>query len=706
MTCGYAGKILRINLSTRHIGSIDTARYEAWGGGHGMGSAIFWDLCQDKTVSGFDPRNVITIMSTPLAGTLAPGAGRCEVQGIGPQGYPIEWFTWSNFGGRFAAQVKYAGWDGIVVEGRSDAPVWVNIVNDQVALESAADLWGKDTRETQQEIWRRVSGQQCGDSEPPDDLRSRPAVLCIGPAGERLSRIAALIHDAGNAAGQGGFGGVFGAKNLKAISVLGTGGIRIADPRALMESWLWYRANFVYNVDAPIMESPKPNSPGFFSINSSPGGAVVMKATEPSRPHACQSCPLACNRRSSSGIGDESKCMPTMWPFYSLISAGSAGQPPVSAVSDAAAKAERALRLSRARYQVAETLQRSGINAFELCVADVYLLGLRNAGIVGPGKSIPCDLPFERWESEDFKQGLIRMMVDRKGIGDDLAEGVARAAVRWGRYEEDTGNGLLPDAFWGWFEHYEPRVEVEWSYSSILSSRDTNDHGFTYALHTIPRVCGEAKIEPVLTARQTVELVAQKVPPYAGDPFMFDYGLGPTGIYSRHKAKTVAWSRRYSLFWKGSVGYCDLVWPSFININAPGKLGATPEGEPRFFNAVTGRSVSFTEGIETGRRIWNLDRAILSLQGRHRDKEVFAGYVYGVPTPRPHLMPVYEDGKWSFSDNLGRTLDRDRFEEWKTVFFEMEGWDTNSGWPTRGTLEGLGLGKVAEVLEGESRLGT
>ena len=178
-------------------------------------------------------------------------------------------------------------------------------------------------------------------------------MLCIGPAGERLSRIAALIHDAGNAAGQGGFGGVFGAKNLKAISVLGTGGIRIADPRALMESWRWYRANFVYNVDAPVMESPKPNSPGFFSINSSPGGAVVLKAVEPSRPHACQSCPLACHRRTSSGIGDESKCMPTMWPYFSLQSAGGAwaagdqlaglfrpvrggAQPPPSAASDAA----------------------------------------------------------------------------------------------------------------------------------------------------------------------------------------------------------------------------------------------------------------------------------------------------------------------------------------------------------------------------------
>ncbi len=198
----------------------------------------------------------------------------------------------------------------------------------------------------------------------------------------------------------------------------------------------------------------------------------------------------------------------------------------------------------------------------------------------------------------------------------------------------------------------------------------------------------------------------RKVPPFAGDPFMFDYGQGPTGVYSQHKAKTVAWSRRYGLFWKNSVGYCDFLWPSFININAPGKLGATPEGEPRFFNAVTGQKLSFTDGMEIGRRIWNLDRAILCLQGRHRDMEVFAGYVYGVPTSRPHLMPVYEDGKWSFSDNLGRTLDRDRFEEWKTLFFELEGWATDSGWPTRTTLEELSLGGIADDLESKGRLGT
>jgi len=82
------------------VSTIDTAKYEQWGGGHGIGSAIFWDLVPDKTISAFDPANVITMMTSPLSGTLVPSAGRTEVQGIGPQSWPSEWFTRSNFGGR------------------------------------------------------------------------------------------------------------------------------------------------------------------------------------------------------------------------------------------------------------------------------------------------------------------------------------------------------------------------------------------------------------------------------------------------------------------------------------------------------------------------------------------------------------------------------------------------------------------------------
>jgi aldehyde:ferredoxin oxidoreductase len=693
MSAGYAGKILRLNLANRSVDTIETSQYEEWGGGHGMGSAIFWDLCQDKAISGFNPGNVITIMADPLSGTLAPSSGRCEVQGIGPQGYPVEWFTRSNFGGRFAGELKYAGWDGIVIVGRADSPVWVNIINDQVTFQDASGLWGLNTTETQERIWREVTGNakfgewlEAGEAY----TTRRPAVLCISQAGERLSRVAVLLHDAGSAAGQGGFGAVFGAKNLKAISVMGTGGVKVAAPQALLESWLWHRDTFQYNVDSPRHESPKPNWPAYFTTTNSPAAGPVTRLKEPYRPQACQACGMACRRRTSSGRSNDSGCMPTIWPVRTITeSQGS--------------------RISEDRLCVTDLVQDYGLNVFELYAADFYLRKLYQMGILGPGKAIECDLPFDSLGTLQYIETYIRKIAYREGIGDILADGVVRAAEKWGRYKEDTDSGLLEYPYWGYMEHFDPRLQAEWSYGSILGERDINEHGITHAVHGLAFGAKISGVEPVASAERVAEILSSKVLPYEGDPFMFDYSEGPTGIYSASMAKTVAWHRHYSRFWSQSIGLCDFVWPDFINVNAPDMLGATPEGEPKFFNAVTGKGMSFVDGIEIGRKTWNLDRAIWVLQGRHRDMEVHSGYVYTVPVtsprPSPHLLPVYENGEWKYSECLGRTLDKARFEEWKTKYFELEGWDTSSGWPTKITLEELGLGKVADELQNKRKLG-
>jgi aldehyde:ferredoxin oxidoreductase len=707
MSFGYTGKILRLNMNNRSVSTIDTAQYEGWIGGHGMGSAIFWDLCEDKTVSGFDPRNIVTIMTSPLTGTLSHAAARCEVQGIGPQGYPIEWFTRSSFGGRFAAQLKYAGWDGIVIEGKADAPVWVNVVNNQVAFEDASGLWGLNTRETQEEIWSKVTGGRFNDWQKVGGAYTtqKPAVLCIGQAGENLSRIAVLIHDGGHAAGQGGFGGVFGAKNLKAISVLGTGGVGIANPEALIEALSWHRANFQYNVDSPRHESPVPNFAEYCLNSRAPGSIPLTAVTEPSRPHGCQACAMACSRRTASGLSNDSHCMTTIWP---VITVGPLERlmalDRTREVLHAPIEPSDLGELMRSRLRITDQLQHYGLNAFEMCAGDIYLVKLYSIGVLGPGKAIDCDLPFDRWSTAEFKEAYLRKIALREGIGNDLAEGVARAAQRWGRYKEDTGSGLLEYICWGYMQH-DPIPDVEWAYGSILGEREVNEHGIHLPVHHIPRLGELTGTEPIASAERIAQILSTKVLPYEGDPFMFDYSDGPTGIYSANRAKTIAWHRHYGRFWLQSVGYCDILWPDFINPNAPDMLGATPEGEPKFLNAVTGKGMSFVDGMEVGRRIWNLDRAIWALQGRHRDMEVFSEYVYSVPTSRSHLLPVYEDGEWKFSNCIGRTLDKARFEEWKTKYFALEGWDPRSGWPTRQTLEDLGLAHVANALDREGRLG-
>lgn len=685
------GKILRVDLTSKKISTIETKKYEQWGGGHGIGSAIFWDLCKDKNISGFDPRNVVTVMTSPLSGTLAPAvAGRTEVQGIGVEAYPNEWFTRSNFGGRFAGMLKYAGWDGIVLEGKADKPVWLDIRDDQVMIRDAAGLWGLDTWETQEEIWREVSDGAAGrdwwqstGSRDHGRTTQRPAVLTMGRLGEQMSRIAALVHDAGNGAGQGGFGGVWGSKNLKAISVIGTGGVEVADPKALMAARLWSKENYANDVDNPFTDV------GSFPFGAKSGNAAYLPLGLANRPQGCMGCHKNCRQRTESGRGNESHCVDYL--FYNAYDAKKHGK-----VTDALLTA-------------ADTLQRAGINSYEMEAGLIWLSHLYQKGILGPGKQIQSSLPWERLGEADFFQALVSQIEKGEEIGKDLAQGLSRAAKQWGRLEEDLRTGILPLQYWGHAQHYDARTEVEWGYGSIVGERDINEHDFNMCVYWTPTVASLFGAPDVVSAQFLAETIAEKCKPYS-DPMMADYS--DEGIYSEAMAKTVAWHRHYTRFWKQGIGYCDWAWADFINPNTPDKKGITGEGEPKFLNAVTGKNLTFEEGMEIGRRIWNLDRAIWILQGRHRDQEKLAEYCFSVPATAgfttyeaPYVMPVHENGEWKFKSVAGRVLDREKVEAWKTKFYELEGWDPATGWPTRKTLEELDLKKVADELEKQGKLG-
>ena len=134
-----------------------------------------------------------------------------------------------------------------MLSGKADRPVWINIINDTITIEDARSLWGLNTFETQDRIVSMVSGrtrfgdewEQIGESF----TTARPQILCIGPVGEAVSSLAALVHGSGISARTGGYGGVFGSKNLKAISVTGTGSIKPSDPRGVIETRLWHMQN-------------------------------------------------------------------------------------------------------------------------------------------------------------------------------------------------------------------------------------------------------------------------------------------------------------------------------------------------------------------------------------------------------------------------------------------------------------------------------
>jgi aldehyde:ferredoxin oxidoreductase len=474
-----------------------------------------------------------------------------------------------------------------------------------------------------------------------------------------------LVHDAANGAGQGGFGAVLGSKNLKAVSVIGTGGLEIDDPNALIEARLHQAENYQFNMydikDSLIV----------LDFQSAPNAA----GTEGQRPQACTGCHSGCRHRFESGINNEASCYEGLFPK-------------------------------------ADTINLWGINVCEIFRGGPYMRDLYEMGVLGPGKEIDClDLDFEDYGSDAFYNRLCEIMATREGdFGDAIAEGFYRAAVRWGRAEEDLASGLLLYTYWGLPEHgYDPRTELEWGYGSILGDRDINEHDFNviYWDATNASLYGA---QPQATAEETVQIVTDKMVPFEGDMLMLDYS--DENMYSEHMAKLVAWHRRYTRFWKQSVMYCDWRWTDFINLNQPDKIGSTGISEQKFLNAVTGKNLTFADGIELGRKIWNLDHAIWTLQGRHRDMVYYADYIYNYTYAEVSggLSPIYLEpglvnGEWEFIETINRKLDRDKFDEFKTHFYTLEGWNTETGYPERATLEGLGLAAVADDLAAVNKLG-
>ncbi|MEL7666601.1 MAG: aldehyde ferredoxin oxidoreductase N-terminal domain-containing protein [Actinomycetota bacterium] len=685
MAKGYVGKILYVNLTDKTTEEIATADYQQFGGGHGIGAAIFWDRVKDKTIDGFHPDNLVSFMTSPISGTGAPSAsGRTEITGFGVQQYPIGWFTRSNFGGRWSAMIKYAGYDGVVVQGKSETPVWINIVNGKVTIEDATDLWGLDTHETQEEIWKTVTGNvdvrdwwDAGTIRDGGRTTAKPAVVCIGPAGENLVRSAIVLHDAGNGGGQGGFGAVLGSKNLKAISCIGTGSVEVADPADLMDIRMEMKEKFGFNVDDPKFEAPVPGVPMYGIMTNAPGYATLLWAPQvPARAQGCHGCFKNCRCNLEGGNGNGDICVEGLYWMANGVQAD--------------------------HLKATDLLDRLGLNVYDV-MGHSNILALVKMGIAGPGMAIDTeDIPFDKYDTYEFIEKYTEAIAYRKGtFGDTLAEGLTRAWVKWGRYEEDTNTGLLNRPQWGFAEHYDPRLEVEWSYGSLFGDRDINEHGVNWHAHWMPLVTAAVGQAPLMSAEELVTHFAEATG--VGDPDGWDYSA--EGIYADPKLKAVAWHRHYGRFWLQSMLFCDWAWPHLVGYNEEGGVGATPDYEVRIYKAVTGEDLSYEDSLEIGRKIWNLDRAIWALQGRTREMEVFTNYVYDVATSAPYFLPVKENGEWSYGICLDRKLDREKFEGVKDRFYALEGWDVKTGWPTRAGLSELGLDYVADELEKNGKLG-
>jgi putrescine aminotransferase len=298
----YAGQVLHVDLTTREIKtrSINKNWLRNYIGGWGLAVRYFTDLVDPRT-DPFSPDNSFVIMTGPLCGTLAPTASRtCLVSKSPHTGTIFE----TNVGGAFGPELKFAGYDGIVISGQADEPVYLRIEDDKVSLEDANPIWNKGIFETEEWLGGTIGR----------GVKS----LSIGPAGENLISYACIGSEAYRQMGRGGAGALFGSKKLKAIACKGTGGVQVADmgifwekvtrhkeSNLLTDENLWAQSDgtpILINLTNELGIHPTRNYTSGVNPNRRSLDSEAIKSVKIGD-RACASCPLGCgNFTSVNGV--------------------------------------------------------------------------------------------------------------------------------------------------------------------------------------------------------------------------------------------------------------------------------------------------------------------------------------------------------------------------------------------------------------------
>lgn len=373
---GWCGKILKVDLSNSRVTELETMAYaDRFLGGRGIATRIYWESVGPE-VGALDPGNHLILMSGPLGATGAQGASRFEVVGKSPMLMP-EGFCYGNLGGFFGPYLKRAGFDGVVITGRSEKPAYLWIHDEKAEILDASFLWGKGVYAVQ-DILKTNHGKNV-------------RYVTTGVAGENLCRSANLMTDNEGSA-TGGFGAVMGSKNLKAVAVLGTGHPAVANPDALKE----LNQLAVHLNKRDPLQAPYPPD-------------QVRRIGKSS----CYQCGLDCKYRNrfetASGKKVLRKCQ-SMFVYFPWVM-GRPGEPAETAV-DATGICNDLSICTMEMYNVIEWMVRS------------YRAGFLKEKDIG--------LDFSKLGSLEFFEKFAHMIAQRQGFGDILAEGLLRAGEKLG----------------------------------------------------------------------------------------------------------------------------------------------------------------------------------------------------------------------------------------------------------------------------------
>ncbi len=643
---GWAGTILHIDLSENSITRIPTTTYEParFVGGVGLNTKIFWDMgCPD--VAALDPANPLIVSVGPLTGLPGPFS-RAEVCSIAPQSFPDELFTYSGFGGKWPSELKYAGYDGIVVLGKATGPVTIAIHNEKVEIREAADLWGLDTIETQRVIMKTEPGT---------------SVLCIGPAGENLSRNAIMANETGSTAGQGGFGAVMGSKNLKAISVRGTGGVKVARPDEYLSLVARLKAKGQWLTGASQVWGRIPLCGGQV--------AVEMVAKYRTRFAGCYGCPYQCmGFYDVPGIGQGQALCASWW--YGVL-------------DDEATKAT---------WKGVHVAQRLGINHYELLGIGWFLSALVMDDLVTEDEWEGLGFPpiHSILGGEDVtEREILTELLDGMADGTSpFAKGVARALDRIidqvERKQEVRELVQVMFPAYGYTSHY-----FGWLPLALHTVMDTRDPGNSTDAYLTFAGCGaDVYSKDGDQVLKDAAVMAEHFGVPGGEStFAHPRGSEVQAVYEGIERQT-AWTHRNQSL-KNSLPMCNFFC-------LPDQLFDPPEMdirifESRMFSIVTGVEMDVEELWRAGERIWNLRRAVMiKREGRTKEDDTF---------PDAMFDTVWHDMHPATGELVDAQIDREEFKALKERYYALCGWDAEKGWPTRAKLEELDLQDVADELE-------
>ena len=409
---GYMGKILRVDLSAKKLWGepLNEEYARAFVGGSGLAARYLYDMV-DTDTDPLGPDNPLVFMTGPLVGTPMPSAGRCSVCALSPL---TRIWGESNTGGFFGPELRFAGYDGIIITGQAEKPVWLSIVAGQAELHDGADLWGSDSYETQEWV-REALG------EP------KARVACIGPAGENRVLMAAVMNDHGRAAGRTGMGAVMGSKNLKAVAVRGSAKIPLADLEGFksvvreivkgldedMAAMSLQLAGTACYVDMALMYGDMPTryyQQGEWEGASNLSGVLMVDQYQ-NKNTACYRCPIACGRETRAPSYGVEK---VDGPEYETL--GALGS--LVMVDDL-----------EAVIYAGHLCNLYGIDTISTG-ATIALAGeMFERGILTPAETGGLEI---RYGDVGTIHQLIKMIAHREGFGDALAEGSAALAKRFG----------------------------------------------------------------------------------------------------------------------------------------------------------------------------------------------------------------------------------------------------------------------------------